>query len=115
MSAEVEAVCRLCGEGFLYDPRRYVLRAQRPPGICQPCRQRRAARLVDIAATIVRVDPRFAFARGRDGQTYFVGAGTLRADALTLREGDAVILAVDPQATVEPGKRPRALRLRRAS
>ena len=105
--------CRACGHRFNYRADYYQKRLLRPPTSCPACRLQREQRLLTVHATIERTNGRFIFAKAADGARYFVGPQTIAADVGDLRVGDAITFDVDPAATVEPGRKPRALRVRR--
>ena len=107
------ATCTSCRSGFAYDPGFYRERVLLPPRVCRPCREQRASRVVTLSATVDRVDRTFIFARAGDGARFFVAPACVAADVGELRVGDPILLDVDPAAPVAPGRKPRALRVRR--
>ena len=112
-SPAAETRCVACHATFRFDADFYRLKRLAPPKACRPCREERASRVVTMLATVQRVAPSYIFAKAPTGAVYFVAPACVAADVGELHVGDHVALDVDPDAPVAPGRKPRALRVRR--
>jgi hypothetical protein len=106
-----EGICSACAASFVYDPAFYAARDLTPPRRCKPCRDDRAARLIEVPAKVEHAAAGFAFASAA-GVTYYL-SGHILHDVVPLHAGEPLMLTIDPEATIAPGRKPGAVRVRR--